>query len=714
MALGQLRLDPTIPDAQLQPFKALLGGVICLLPKPNQAQDEVAKHRPITLLGCDVKLVLMVMADRLQLPLDYLVDVTQSAYVLGRDISDNVRLHLGLRARLAELGLPAWLQLSDIRKAYDRVVRSFLVATKLRMGFKADGHVLWGRLLLNGSSAKVRVNGHLSGSFPVDSNIPQGSHLSCMDWVITFQALFSYLNSLQHSGRISSFLLPSGRVAPAVAAYADDVSTVILDHTQLETVIKPAFLTLAAAGAAEQSVDKTEHLHLGGAVPPAMDATQHLTHLPTGYKLLPSESEATLRHLGVPMASSLHQRLSEAYGNMPGKILGSGLRWQPLMLTRYGRSHVANQCLLSKTVFQSNFHKPSAAQSSLIQRAVNQFVARSQRPEERTPNSSCLYPKAAVCHLPASCGGLGLLDIEAQVPSLLAKPCWKLFDYSTHPWHDLFGHEVSLVTSRVRQPQPTSAATPPLDSAIAAGIPPGHHWIVTCPAAGRHLIDTIVSPSTQASVDAFLSLGLTRIISPATMDPQSILLELTFHNASICTSHHRLPVQAPATHVQDQASFAQAQASFHLPVNQAAAAHVQATSSSAQAQVQAQDPALHLSPSMMLSARARTWLRLRDIRDAFNVRDTLAPLETQDLQFILQALPAPWRDTVCAPQDPLPPWRVVSDPGAALTILEGPDPMFIDQDSPAHDQAPARDQAPRPSPPMLRWLLIPASGQLVR
>ena len=130
-----------------------------------------------------------------------------------------------------------------------------------------------------------------------------------MDWVITFQALFSYLNSLQHSGRIASFLLPSGRVAPAVAAYADDVSTVILDHTQLETVIKPAFLTLAAAGAAEQSVDKTEHLHLGGAVPPAMDATQHLTHLPTGYKLLPSESEATLRHLGVPMASSLHQRL---------------------------------------------------------------------------------------------------------------------------------------------------------------------------------------------------------------------------------------------------------------------------------------------------------------------------------------------------------------------------------------------------------------------
>ena len=82
---------------------------------------------------------------------------------------------------------------------------------------------------------------------------------------------------------------------------------------------------------------------------------------------------------------------------------------------------------------------------------------------------------------------------------------------------------------------------------------------------------------------------------------------------------------------------------------------------------------------MTSSARARTWLRLRDIRDAFNVRDTVAPLETQDLQFILQALPAPWRNTVCAPQDPLPPWRVVSDPGAALTILESEktDPLAL-------------------------------------
>ena len=54
----------------------------------------------------------------------------------------------------------------------------------------------------------------------------------------------------------------------------DDISTVILDHRQLTEVVKPAFLTLAAAGAAEQSVEKTEHLHLWGEIPAEMDPLQ--------------------------------------------------------------------------------------------------------------------------------------------------------------------------------------------------------------------------------------------------------------------------------------------------------------------------------------------------------------------------------------------------------------------------------------------------------
>jgi hypothetical protein len=96
----------------------ILEGIICLIPKPGQPSDEMSGYRPITLLNCDVKLIMLIMSKRLQRPLDYLVDIVQSAFLRGRDISDNVRYHLGLRARLQELGLPTWLLHSDLTKAF--------------------------------------------------------------------------------------------------------------------------------------------------------------------------------------------------------------------------------------------------------------------------------------------------------------------------------------------------------------------------------------------------------------------------------------------------------------------------------------------------------------------------------------------------------------------------------------------------------------------
>ena len=58
------------------------------------------------------------VTNRLQRPLDYGIDITRFAFLRGRDISDSIRYHLGLAARLRELGLPGWLLHSDLTKPY--------------------------------------------------------------------------------------------------------------------------------------------------------------------------------------------------------------------------------------------------------------------------------------------------------------------------------------------------------------------------------------------------------------------------------------------------------------------------------------------------------------------------------------------------------------------------------------------------------------------
>ncbi|MGQ3308680.1 MAG: reverse transcriptase domain-containing protein, partial [Brevundimonas sp.] len=103
------------------PLAEFLTGIITLVPKAGKPRDQVAGYRPITLLNCDVRLVARAVEDRLQLPLDLLVSPSQSAFILGRDISDSVQFHLGLLEYLQQRGSPAWLLLLDLAGAYDNV-----------------------------------------------------------------------------------------------------------------------------------------------------------------------------------------------------------------------------------------------------------------------------------------------------------------------------------------------------------------------------------------------------------------------------------------------------------------------------------------------------------------------------------------------------------------------------------------------------------------
>ncbi|MGQ3393413.1 reverse transcriptase domain-containing protein, partial [Blastomonas fulva] len=203
------------------------------MPKAGKPRDQVAGYRPITLLNCDVRLVARAVDDRLQLPLDLLVYSSQSAFILRRDISDSVQLHLGLLDYLQQRGSPAWLLLLDLAGAYDNVSWGLLQDTMEAMGFCREGHVRWAQLLHRGATSLVLVNGHLTDSFPLASGLLQGSGASPLYWCIVLQPLVSYLSSLELAGHISTPTIPSSPLAmhraaltPALPSkeYADDLA----------------------------------------------------------------------------------------------------------------------------------------------------------------------------------------------------------------------------------------------------------------------------------------------------------------------------------------------------------------------------------------------------------------------------------------------------------------------------------------------------------
>jgi hypothetical protein len=100
------------------PWAEFLLGVLVLVHKPGKPRDQVKGYRPITLLNIDIRLLCLVLAQRQHLPLDLLVAATQSAFIGGRDISDNLLFHLGLVDWLRHRHQMCWLLLLDLAGAW--------------------------------------------------------------------------------------------------------------------------------------------------------------------------------------------------------------------------------------------------------------------------------------------------------------------------------------------------------------------------------------------------------------------------------------------------------------------------------------------------------------------------------------------------------------------------------------------------------------------
>uniref|UniRef100_A0A2N9G6K5 Reverse transcriptase domain-containing protein n=1 Tax=Fagus sylvatica TaxID=28930 RepID=A0A2N9G6K5_FAGSY len=127
-------------------LKAINHTHITLIPKVKNPED-VKEFRPISLCNVIYKLISKVLTNRLKSMLPHIVSESQSAFVPGRLITDNIlvafeTLHHMHHQKKGKTGTMA-LKL-DMSKAYDRVEWKFLKCVMDRMGF----HPKWVSLML--------------------------------------------------------------------------------------------------------------------------------------------------------------------------------------------------------------------------------------------------------------------------------------------------------------------------------------------------------------------------------------------------------------------------------------------------------------------------------------------------------------------------------------------------------------------------------------
>jgi hypothetical protein len=196
---------------------------IVLIPK-KKISSRVTDFRPISLCNVIYKLISKVLANRLKKFLPQIISQTQSAFVEGRHITDNIlaafeTLHTMQTKLKGKQGFMA-LKL-DMSKAYDRVEWGFLEGVMSRLGFQDRWiHLIKG--CFRSVSYSVLVNGKPYGHFIPSCGIRQGDPLSPYLFILCAEALSALLHHAERTRVITGVPIAKGRVRLNHLFFADD------------------------------------------------------------------------------------------------------------------------------------------------------------------------------------------------------------------------------------------------------------------------------------------------------------------------------------------------------------------------------------------------------------------------------------------------------------------------------------------------------------
>jgi len=162
---------------------------LTLVPKVAHP-ERVSQFRPIGLYNVTYKLITKCIVNRLKWVLPKIISPTQSSFVPGRQITDNVIvMQEVLHSMRRKLGFKGWMKIkTDLEKAYDRLRWEFILETLIQMHLPN----LLIEVIMNcvtSCTLNVLWNGEPTDFFTPSRGIRQGDLLSPYLFVICMERL---------------------------------------------------------------------------------------------------------------------------------------------------------------------------------------------------------------------------------------------------------------------------------------------------------------------------------------------------------------------------------------------------------------------------------------------------------------------------------------------------------------------------------------------
>lgn len=196
---------------------------ICLIPK-TEIPTRMTKMRPISLCNVGYKVISKAFCQRLKKYLPEIISETQSAFVSGRLIPDNIliaqEIFHGLRTNKSCKKIFIAIK-TDMSKAYNRVEWPFIERLLRKLGF-AEEWIGWMMFCIQSVEYKVLINGSPQGRIIPQRGLRQGDPLSPYLFILCTKVLIANIRKEERQKNLTG--LKVARTCPPVShlLFADD------------------------------------------------------------------------------------------------------------------------------------------------------------------------------------------------------------------------------------------------------------------------------------------------------------------------------------------------------------------------------------------------------------------------------------------------------------------------------------------------------------
>lgn len=394
---------------------------LVLIPKAHNA-SKTTDFRPISCLNTLYKVIAKLLTSRLKKLLSQVISHSQSAFLPGRLLAENVLLATeivhGYNWRNID---PRGMLKVDLRKAFDSVRWDFIISA-LRALAIPEIFINWIQQCISTPSFTISVNGRTSGYFKSTKGLRQGDPLSPYLFVLAMEVFSKLLHSRFEAGYIH-YHPKTSELSVSHLMFADDVMIFFDGGCSSLHGISEALDDFASWSGLHVNRDKT-HLYIAG-------TDQSEAHSIAGFGF--PEGSLPIRYLGLPLMCR-KLRIAE-YAPLLEKLTNRFRSWAVKCLSFAGRVQLIASVISGIVTFWiSTFVLPQGCLKK-IEALCSRFLW-SGNVEAR---KGAKVAWSTVC-LPKPEGGVGLRRFTCWNKTLCLRLIWLLYADTGSLWSSWHKH----------------------------------------------------------------------------------------------------------------------------------------------------------------------------------------------------------------------------------------------------------------------------------